>query len=810
MSMNYRTVSIGRSHECDIVINLPEVSRKHATIIVDNGVFRLRDSGSVNGVFVNGHKVLDTIVSPTDRVSIGNVYDLSWEQIQQACHVDAAPQIIQPEASHAKVLSVGRAPDNDIVISDPNVSRHHATIRFEGGRYYIQDMDSRNGVYVNGGRISSSEISPEDAIYLGSGCQLSWHSVSSAFSGRDIQPQKPFKPGIAPAQAPRTADLPKPIDPGKKNAGKAGTWIAAVLLGLLVLAGGGYLLVKNRDRAPDLNIEPILSKDAVSVPSNVVVEASEGQVVLSANADPSSYQTGKVMASGVSDGAPYGFLRKVTGYSEQNGQILVSTAPASLDDAFDQLGLDIRSRLYPGNVASSRPLTDGVVFSPGLAICAPPMVSGLQARSVKASVEPDPFLFNYAIDKTVPLSNGISMNISGDLNISLGFVLQARLEVLKGAVYVKSGSIVESKGNLQVSVNGAFAHKAKLELYEHKFPPFQHIVMGIPIILHPKVVVVLEIDASGSSTVTTSISANASLEAGAEYLKEKWRPYSNKDFQFQYNPPALEASMQAYISAGPRFELNLYDMAGPYAYARGFLELKGDINTNPLWTLDGGYRVDVGARVEGIGKIYEYNIPDIILQRQQLASASSKKEQSPVPAPVVDQPTETNQAAQLPNPGDPRPLFVDIINGNWNSARQIADMFETSQENSRDMVLELLSSEPTKNDQLYQIHLDFLGVGSESPSRIKISTNDLTVRYPRPNIAEIRFTEAAVRRLAPILSYSDPMAGLYGQYKELQSADYDRALNNLNSSILRTVREPKYFLLENGAWKCSLYDEMLQ
>jgi len=48
--------------------------------------------------------------------------------------------------------SVGRAPENDIVLPDEEkvISRYHATIRYENGSYSLRDEGSSNGTYVNG------------------------------------------------------------------------------------------------------------------------------------------------------------------------------------------------------------------------------------------------------------------------------------------------------------------------------------------------------------------------------------------------------------------------------------------------------------------------------------------------------------------------------------------------------------------------------------------------------------------------------------------------------------------------------------
>ena len=47
-------------------------------------------------------------------------------------------------------LSIGRTPDNDVILNDPGVSRHHAYIRVRGREAWLYDRDSANGVWLNG------------------------------------------------------------------------------------------------------------------------------------------------------------------------------------------------------------------------------------------------------------------------------------------------------------------------------------------------------------------------------------------------------------------------------------------------------------------------------------------------------------------------------------------------------------------------------------------------------------------------------------------------------------------------------------
>ena len=63
---------------------------------------------------------------------------------------------------------IGRSKDCDIRLEDPNVSRHHAEVRREGAAYWLVDLDSTNGVAVNGSRIRRSRLNEGDRITIGS------------------------------------------------------------------------------------------------------------------------------------------------------------------------------------------------------------------------------------------------------------------------------------------------------------------------------------------------------------------------------------------------------------------------------------------------------------------------------------------------------------------------------------------------------------------------------------------------------------------------------------------------------------------
>jgi hypothetical protein len=72
-------------------------------------------------------------------------------------------------------ITIGRNHDNTVVINDPNVSRHHCRIDDNGnGNYFIQDLNSCNGTFVNGQRIVGTvALRPTDIVKIG-GTVLPW------------------------------------------------------------------------------------------------------------------------------------------------------------------------------------------------------------------------------------------------------------------------------------------------------------------------------------------------------------------------------------------------------------------------------------------------------------------------------------------------------------------------------------------------------------------------------------------------------------------------------------------------------------
>ncbi len=120
---------------------------------------------------------------------------------------------------------IGRERDNDVVLTDPRVSRYHTLIELVEGRWAIKDLESANGTFVNGEPISDVYLlEPDDRIVVGD-TELSF------------QPSRVGLGAGQPAQAPRPRKLTPVQAPPDTSPRWGKAWIAGGLVLVVALVG---------------------------------------------------------------------------------------------------------------------------------------------------------------------------------------------------------------------------------------------------------------------------------------------------------------------------------------------------------------------------------------------------------------------------------------------------------------------------------------------------------------------------------------------------------------------------------------------
>jgi ABC transport system ATP-binding/permease protein len=179
MQLTKAEINIGRDPSNDLVINEPVVSGFHAQIVREGSQFVFvhphpARGRTLNGVIYQGRHIpgeqpFRKALARGDFFRIGDEHGtlvtISYNDGSGAAQ-DIVPEI-RPIPLGAPVITIGRHPDNMLVLNHPQVSGHHARLEQVQGGYRIVDMGSTNHVYVNAQRIHVQALRPSDEIRIG-------------------------------------------------------------------------------------------------------------------------------------------------------------------------------------------------------------------------------------------------------------------------------------------------------------------------------------------------------------------------------------------------------------------------------------------------------------------------------------------------------------------------------------------------------------------------------------------------------------------------------------------------------------------
>ena len=90
--------------------------------------------------------------------------------------VKLGDKVVQDFFMDTEMITIGRAPDNEITIENLAISRRHATITRVDEQYILEDLGSSNGTYVNGTKIKKTALEDGDLISVGKH-KLEFHSM---------------------------------------------------------------------------------------------------------------------------------------------------------------------------------------------------------------------------------------------------------------------------------------------------------------------------------------------------------------------------------------------------------------------------------------------------------------------------------------------------------------------------------------------------------------------------------------------------------------------------------------------------------
>ncbi|HEX6483207.1 MAG TPA: FHA domain-containing protein [Ktedonobacteraceae bacterium] len=172
-------INIGRDATNDIIINDRIVSGLHLRIVRQGGAFVLIHPHpdrpkTLNGLLYQGRKIRgdEQFSKPLTKGDIFRIGDENGTLVTLTYNDGTGTSqehfpAVQPIKLSAAELTIGRNSDNNLVLSHPQVSAHHARLVREGGTYRVIDQNSTNHVYVNSELATNRVLKLGDEIRIG-------------------------------------------------------------------------------------------------------------------------------------------------------------------------------------------------------------------------------------------------------------------------------------------------------------------------------------------------------------------------------------------------------------------------------------------------------------------------------------------------------------------------------------------------------------------------------------------------------------------------------------------------------------------
>jgi pSer/pThr/pTyr-binding forkhead associated (FHA) protein len=209
-----RETFIGRKDDCQIYFPDSSLSKRHAKLVRQRGGLTVSDAGSTNGTLVNGDRIEAPVrLKNGDVVQCGKLaftveglgkgeFDYVEESESEASssgsgEADEPATKVEAPAITARLrlveggtpqtfeltgetITIGSKPENTIVVVGEGVSRYHAEVVHEGGKWVVKDLNARNGTFVGGKKIDLHTLVENDEIGIGTSAKLRFELVKPA------------------------------------------------------------------------------------------------------------------------------------------------------------------------------------------------------------------------------------------------------------------------------------------------------------------------------------------------------------------------------------------------------------------------------------------------------------------------------------------------------------------------------------------------------------------------------------------------------------------------------------------------------
>lgn len=194
-----KDISIGRAAGCSIPLDEASISRLHAVIRYVNDKWVLERKANFGAVLLNGQELENAALEGGEEITIGKFslrVNIDYEGAAAGADAglpsasvyledgDGRTQFVstgvkalfrfEPGSANVAeflmdkdVAVFGRGSNCDVVLTEKKASRKHFEVRKQGLSFFVKDLNSVNGLLVNGQKVAEAELVPGDVIEVG-------------------------------------------------------------------------------------------------------------------------------------------------------------------------------------------------------------------------------------------------------------------------------------------------------------------------------------------------------------------------------------------------------------------------------------------------------------------------------------------------------------------------------------------------------------------------------------------------------------------------------------------------------------------
>jgi hypothetical protein len=315
-------------------------------------------------------------------------------------------------------------------------------------------------------------------------------------------------------------------------------------------------------------------------------EVTANQIVFSASsAEIEKLKDFDIIVTGISENAPYGLMRKITGIQNTGTTVTLSTTDALLTDLIKEGNIHLQVKLLEKDFSLKSKMDGVLVSGPGKAF------DGL-------AVTLENFVLFRDGARLVTLNGAIGISPEIDLTIKIKAKKINEISLI---------TTLNKVDELTVSSNGAFSGGQRLVAAEFIHSP----IIIDSLVFIPEVKIYCGFNGIVSGAVTSGVRQDRIITSGLNYKNSNWSddPMLNSE-SHDFSTPQITENSDLKIYSGPEITLRLFGTPLQTIEAAGYYSLEAQKTGSPLWRLfiGGEGQNSVKSEILGLGSDYSSNI----------------------------------------------------------------------------------------------------------------------------------------------------------------------------------------------------------